>query len=505
MNSMRKAVSLVVIAALLVAVACRKPDSAASAVSAAPAAPGATAPPAAATPSGIPPSLAKLTPNELKWGISPTRNDKVTYQPDVIIMEHGSDAVRAMATNGMTWTIDATAPGADQIAVDKILFATGRVMGRVLKVDHTPTGLAVTLGPVAITDVIKDCNIKSDQPIDIGQAVVYTAADFPGATTTDEPEATGLAEPEVPSFFASYRPQAQAAPDIPGFGTPTELLMGDFHVIPVCCGGLGITLQTDAKGVKMTATAAVELNHPSVHFALEIRGGTIYTAFVQLQGTAGFRVHFSAGTEVGIAGNIKRNFFVPIDASFPIIGAPLPLSVVLRQTLRIETIFTAQNGTLEATGEYTFGGDFKAGKENGGDWRADGPTSVTTKQNLANTLNGMSLGVNGLVFAYGAKVIVGIGAFGFVTGPYVGYNTVIGVNKTSSMPGVLPCQSGTLNTSMRFGVGYQMPEPVVKVINIFMHALGIKPINSEGGIEKEEALIDKTDYVPAGCKPKKGA
>src|SRR5664279_4071310 len=241
---------------------------------------------------------------------------------------------------------------------------------------------------VAVTDVIKDCNIKSDQPIDIGSAVVYTAADFPGATTTDEPEATGLAEPEVPSFFASYRPQAQAAPDIPGFGTPTELLMGDFHVIPVCCGGLGITLQTDAKGVKMTATAAVELNHPSVHFALEIRGGTIYTAFVQLQGTAGFRVHFSAGTEVGIVGNIKRNFFVPIDASFPIIGAPLPLSVVLRQTLRIETIFTAQNGTLEATGEYTFGGDFKAGKENGGDWRADGPTSVTTKQNLANTLDG---------------------------------------------------------------------------------------------------------------------
>ena len=225
---------------------------------------------------------------------------------------------------------------------------------------------------------------------------------------------------------------------------------------------------------------------------------------MQLQGTAGFRVHFSAGTEAGIAGNIKQNFFVPIDASFPIIGAPLPLSVVLRQTLRVETIFTAQNGTLEATGEYTFGGDFKAGKENGGDWRADGPTSVTTKQNLANTIDGISLGVNGLVFAYGAKVIVGIGAFGFVTGPYVGYNTVIGINKSSSMPGALPCQSGTLNTSMRFGVGYQMPEPVVKVINIFMHALGIKPINSEGGIEKEEALINKTDYVPAGCKPKEG-
>ncbi len=501
---MIKIVSLAVIAALLTAVACKKPDSAAPAAPAAPPG-GATAPASAgATPSAIPASLAKLTPNELKWGISPTRNDKVTYQPGVIIMEHGSDAVRAMATNGMTWTIDANAPGADQIKVDKILFATGRVMGRVLAVEHAPTGLAVTLGPVEITDVIKDCDITSDQPIDIGSAVVYTAPDYPGATTTDDPSQTGFAVPQVPVFFASYSPPVQAAA-LPGIGAPTELMLGDFHVIPVCCGGLGITLATDAKGVKMMATAVVELNHPSVHFALVIRGGTIYTAFVQLQGTAGFRVHFSAGTDAGISGNIKQNFFVPIDASFPIAGIAVPLSVVIRQTLRVETIFTAQTGTLEATGEYAFGGEFKAGKENGGDWRADGPTSVTTKQNLANTLDGISMGVNGLVFAYGAKIIVGIGAFGFVTGPYVGYNTVIGVNKSSSMPGALPCRSGTLNTSMRFGVGYQIPQVVTNAINFFMRALGIKPINSEGGFEKEEPLINKTDYVPEGCKPKADA
>jgi hypothetical protein len=176
--------------------------------------------------------------------------------------------------------------------------------------------------------------------------------------------------------------------------------------------------------------------------------------------------------------------------------------VVIRQTLRVETIFTAQTGTLEATGEYAFGGEFWAGKQNGGSWHADGPTSVTTKQNLADTLDGISMGVNGLVFAYGAKIIVGIGAFGFVTGPYVGYNTVVGVNKTSSIPGALPCQSGTLNTAMRFGVGYQIPQVVSNAINFFMRALGVKPINSEGGFEQEEPLINKTDYVPAGCKPK---
>ena len=352
MNGMKKALLLAFVTILLAIPGCKKADTGAPV-----AASGATSSPTAAAPSaGIPAYLSKLTPNEIRWGISPTRNDKVTYQPDVVIMEHGSDAIRGMASNGMTWTIDANAPGADEIKEDRILFATGRIVGRVLKVDHTPAGLAVTLGPVEITDVIKDCDLKADQPIDIGSAVVYTAPDYPGATTTDDAPISSSAEPHVRLSLASYHslPEADDTPGIgaiPGIGPPKELVLNDFHIIPVCCGGLGITLAHDGQGVKMMATAAVELNHPNVHFALVIRGGTIYTAFVQLQGTAGFRVHFTAGTDQGISGNIKQNFFIPIDSTFPITGMVVPLSVVLRQTLRVETIFTAQTGTLEATGD----------------------------------------------------------------------------------------------------------------------------------------------------------
>jgi hypothetical protein len=493
---MNKIISLVVIAALLTAVACSKHDSATPPGTAdAPA-----ASPTAAAPriAGVPASLAKLTPNELKWGISPTRNAQVTYQPDVIIMEHGADAVRALSSNGMTYTIDANAPHADEIKVDKILFATGRVMGRILKVDSTPEGLAVTLGPVEITDVIRDCDLKSDQPLDFSSAVVYVAPDYPGATTEDKPTETSLGPPEVPMYFASYQQATQQTAG-PTFGAPLQMYINDFMVIPVCCHGLGISIARQGSGVTMQASATVQLNNPHVVFKLDIRHGTIYTALVQLAGTAGFRVSFQARTDAGVTGNIKRNFFVPVDNTFPLLGLAVPLSVVIRQTLRVETIFSAQTGTLEATGEYVFTGDFKAGKENGGEWSAQGPMGVTTKQNLANTLTGVSMGVNGLVFAYGAKVIVGMGAFGFVTGPYVGYNTVVGVNKSPDLPGALPCGSGTLNTSLRYGVGYQIPQVVTDVINVFMHALGVREINSEGGYEKEDKLIDKTDYYPAGC------
>ena len=81
-------------------------------------------------------SQANLTDAEIKYGVSPTRNDQVTYQDDVIVMEHGAEAIRSQTANGLTWTIDGKASGAQEIEPDKILFATGRVVGRVLAVEH---------------------------------------------------------------------------------------------------------------------------------------------------------------------------------------------------------------------------------------------------------------------------------------------------------------------------------------------------------------------------------
>lgn len=502
MTSMTKLLSLVAIAALLGATACKKPDAASPPTSStAPAAPASSATPDAAT--AMSPALAKLTPNERKWGISPTLSDKVTYQPDVIVMEHGSDAVKAMASNGLSWTIDANAPHANEIKVDKILFATGRVMGRVLKVDRTGQGLEVTLGPVEITDVIKDCDLSATQPIELSSMLVYTAPDFPAATTHDapEPEPTSYVEPEVPVLFASYSP-VDAFQDSPVVDQLKELLIDNFLFIPVCCQNIGVSLEHKGTGVKMQASAVVELGPKRwVEFHLVIHGATIYTASVELHGVAGFRVLLDAGTAPGISGNIHQNFFLPVDWTFPIVGMAVPFSVVFRQTLSLTTIFTAQSATIHAEGEYAFDGSFFAGKSNGGDWSAAGPSNVSTVKNLASTVNGESVGVNGLVFAYGAKVIVGIGAYGFVTGPFVGYNTTVGLEKGSTMTvAMMPsCRAATYVNSLKYGVGYQMPKLVTNVINIFLRAINVKPITGEGGYATEKTLANQKEFYPASC------
>ena len=47
-------------------------------------------------------------------------------------MEQGDKAIKSVASDGMTWTFDANAPQVSDFQVGKIVFATGRAVGKVL-------------------------------------------------------------------------------------------------------------------------------------------------------------------------------------------------------------------------------------------------------------------------------------------------------------------------------------------------------------------------------------
>src|SRR5665213_3383209 len=73
---------------------------------------------------------AKLTPSERKYGMAPKRDARVTYQDGIILMEHGDEAIREAKSDGMTFSFDAKAEHVGEFAEGKIIFATGRVVGR---------------------------------------------------------------------------------------------------------------------------------------------------------------------------------------------------------------------------------------------------------------------------------------------------------------------------------------------------------------------------------------
>jgi hypothetical protein len=500
-------------------------------------------------PAGTP--APKLSDAESRYGVSPKLDPHVTYQPDVIVMEHGAEAIRAPTADGFTWTIDGAAQGASSIEPGKILFATGRVVGRVLKVEGNGSNVNVTLGPIELTDVIKEAHINYSGPIDPATMLVYPAPiGYPG-TTLDRnapepaPDTTAqhtrhrsmlvlaayrqrpcaaAGEQEPARFAVMSTMYLEDAENFPvdgceraqspgrflhvstGISDIAAILMNGFQIVPDVSKGLGATINYDFpqnKNIKFVAHARLRLDSPRFTFKLDISSGRLKTAAVELAGVGALDVGIEGGT-YGAFKNVNQAFAIPLDISFPM-PVIVPFAATFHQSILIETMFTAQQAVIKANGEYKFGGTVTAGIVNGSA-TATAPLFVSTEQNLANSLTGVSLGVNGLVIGYGGKFIVGLGALGLVVGPYASINVSAGMTKGSDAQGAMvgyTCRSATLDLFMDYGVGMAIPSWSASAINTFLSIFHAKPISSTYSTPLGHAPIKTLyDAVPQGCAKK---
>jgi hypothetical protein len=105
---------------------------------------------------------------------------------------------------------------------------------------------------------------------------------------------------------------------------------------------------------------------------------------------------------------------------------------------------------------------------------------VTSNTNLGSSLKGVSLGANGIVLGYGGKLIIGLGAFGFIVGPYASINTSLGITRGSDLATGLvayTCRAATLELELRYGVGFAIPEWSADMLNAFAGLFGAKPVS----------------------------
>jgi hypothetical protein len=139
-----------------------------------------------------------LTESERKFGIAPKRGPEIEYQPDIILMEQGDRAIHAIASDGMTWTFDANAPHVNEFQLGKIVFATGRAVGRILWMKREGGEVKVILGPIQLTDVINKGEFAMNAPIDMNNVLVITAPDMPEPKEVEQKQ----------NASAPYRPWA---------------------------------------------------------------------------------------------------------------------------------------------------------------------------------------------------------------------------------------------------------------------------------------------------------
>lgn len=479
-----------------------------------------------------PSSLPDLSNAERLYGLAPRPGGPVNYQPDVVFVPDGARAIQGRVSDGLTWALDAGARGIDGVKPGQVLFVTDQCVGRVLGTRREGDTVAVVLGPVAIEEVIRDCDIALEQALDLGAATTISAPDYPGAPMDLEPVAPFQdvpAEHELPELMGRHVEEdgdpASALVRAPAFD-PSRIrrvtqgtAVHRFKTTPSAGAyGISIRLNSDAGGTQLTLIAALRLSAPKITPELKITSGSVQEAGLRVTGSAGLRLGFHATNQAGLSGNINEpGTIVPVDLRIPLLGVNnllgVPLVACVQQRFLVQTAFSAR-GSFKAIGDWGLNGDYRFGYRNG-NWSGGGPGISTVNSSLLKSIAGVSLGAKGLVFSHQVRIMVGIGAFGFVTGPYIGCGSTIGTTRGSDLARpLLPanCRIATLVMGVVAGVGYKLPQPVTDGINAFLRTLSLREIAGTGGKETSPLnVLNETYYTPdvrvcreaapAGSKP----
>jgi hypothetical protein len=391
----------------------------------------------------------RWSPRERRFGGSITRYDGVVYQPNVVVIGGGANAVRSSSPDGLLWTIDANAPGASELRVGKIMLATAFASGRVLKVSHLGKNLQVILAPVALTDIVRDGEFKSDGAIPLGHPIV------------------------VHSKLTPPKGKGRKTSRLAGSGSSDE-----FSTQTTCCeGGVGLHVHyDDHSSGRLSALILLHIEHPTVTFDIDISLSKLVEAKFALHGSGGLRYSLKGAT-YNTNGSVKSPpTVVPYTDTIPLAG---PLSLTLSQAF-IVSMQLAGQAALEATGDYsihgTLGFTFGAGGA-----RADAVAMTTHEAITKNTLS-LGAGINSIAIGWSLRATVGIGLVGFSAGAFFELQPGIALTADETPLSLRHgCVKASLDVTSKAGVGYTIPTYALSVINAILGVVHVKPIPAHGG------------------------
>ena len=238
-----------------------------------------------------------------------------------------------------------------------------------------------------------------------------------------------------------------------------------------------------------------------------IVGGKIMTCGMDLGGALGVTLHMDSHTTKDFQVNFHKKWWVPIDLTIPIgLGnmAGIPFSVTFNMMLDVNSGFSAKQSILTAEGDYTYTGGLWAGYKAAGGWQLNPVSDVTARTDMGRSIQGVSVGINSLVLAASIRAMVGIGAFGFNTGVFIGMRFDGTLLRAPDI--AFPCRQATIEVFLDSGVGYSLPGFVVKVINDLLSLFAKYQIDRVGTILKgpSDRLFHGNTQIPAACATPKG-
>lgn len=439
-----------------------------------------------------------LAGNERLFGSSIGTVPGAVYQPDVIVIGGGADSIVGAQDNGFVWTVKGTAPGADKLAVGRIMVATSFATGRVGRVQPVGGDVQVVLTPVSLTDVFKTLHVGSSAPVTLQSPVAYAYDNSPLTSTDGDGGEDAAPAPAdfrvrpvaaagpiaaagpvaIPSAIASQPPSVMLpAPTV----TPKPVHEGKFDLMPFCCfPDQGVRISYHEPTGRMAAIVGIVMGgQPLVDFHIDIDFGGLQEVVFELHGPKAIEFKFDAAT-TDASGNYRSpTLRIPLAFTFPIAG--IPLTVTLNQSVHA-SIQLAGQASFSSEGKYAIDGGLGFAYRNGS-FSFDRPHFSSQISSLQQATS-LSVGINALSIGYGLHFAIGIGVLGFNGGPFFDLDATLAIDKDGSPPQTsltAGCATAAVAVTGSFGVGYTIPKFVAAAVNKFLSLLNSSPIATEGG------------------------
>ncbi len=447
----------------------------------------------------------------LRYGLAPRPNQGATFQKDVVLVEGGASSVRSVTSDGLTWTLSPNAGGIGDLKPGRVMFLTDRGVGRVRAIQNTSAGVEVTIGPVDLTDVIRDGRFASKAPIPITKPVAISAAGAFWADPTLQQQAgvapgSGADVPVDPAADVRRAVPVLDRPPSPAaiVAETVKATTGAFGITGSCCDtGPSAAFSYNKKGLSMSGKVSLDMQRPEGAFELTIAGGRVSDAGLTVTGAAGITAELSAvaqpnGATKGFSPPLGTDFAFTVPVGY-FFGVPLAMVVTQRFTVAVNIPGQAR---LDAVGKVKLSSQIGFRYHNGS-YSNTTDASLDSSASISAT-NSIAVGISSAEFEYNVRFTIGLGYLGFVAGVYlalaahlvatvgapIGFNELPGADNP-----IEHCVGIQGELWVDYGVGYEIPSSVAKLVNYFLEAFHSTPISTHGGFSKGWNTVFPSTYV----------